>query len=162
MYVYLHLWKFSTQIATVLSASFLYPVQQQQTPVNRHRNYLCKKKSQVHHTKQAMTHGLATGGLKSFQVGNYWVKAMVGHWCGRGTIVPRMCKGLSQPVFAVAFKPVHAQSPPETSECTAKTGQWISPWQHHLDNVDKGYRHQESQQLMQKSSLLFYVKINNI
>lgn len=67
-----------------------------------------------------MACSLSIGGLKPFQVGNYCVKAM-GH--GRTEVYgakDMLYNGLSQPSFAVAFKLVHAQSPPETSEHTAK------------------------------------------
>lgn len=71
IYVYLHLWKFSVQTATVLFASLLYLVWQQQTPINKHRNG-SKKQSRVHHVKHrpwCMACSISIGGLKSFQVG---------------------------------------------------------------------------------------------
>lgn len=61
-----------------------------------------------------MDYSLGFGRLKSFQVGSrtevHSAKNM-------------LCKGLSQPVFAVAFKLVYAQSAPETSESAEKSRQ---------------------------------------
>lgn len=115
IYIYLHLQKFSVQVATALSASFQHLVWRQQCSVNK---YIIVR-SQMHcitHWSWCMACRISIGGLQIIPEREQLL--CVGHGVTGNDInnvEAVLCKGISQPGFAQSFKLVYFRVPPLSS-----------------------------------------------